>query len=675
MSNKLIYVHGSNLKSFCHFVIVLLRIVCSLVIVLVSIKLFVLMIDILPTIIEWRNDSIATAQSSSVEDFRNEQTSFIYDEDDNLILKLHGDKDKIYLEYNNIPESAINAFVAIEDKRFWEHNGVDWLSTFKAAVLLITDDGEITRGGSTITQQLARNVFLSFEQSYERKVREIFLALALEKKYSKQQILEFYVNNINFGNGFYGIEAAAEGYFEKSASSLTLGEITFLCAIPNNPSYYNPFNNYSNTIVRKNTILQEMLLQGYVSSEEYKQALFEKPILCEQEKTDYEDYAASYALYCSIIELMRRDGFEFEYKWDSNSDYVTYSESYADEYNKMLQKFKTGGYIVKTSLSLERQNDILSLVSDTFGAVQESIGDSGNDLQTAVTVIDNLSGSVIAVIGGKNEPEVNLSLNRAFQSFKQPASTLKPLIDYTPLFEAGYNPDSMVNDLPIVGGPKNAGSSYKGLITIRSAVECSSNVVAWNVFNELTPDVALSYLTRMKFTKVVPDDYASPTSIGGMTYGANTTEMASAYSCLANYGYWREPTCILYIIDSNGSRFMPTTASEQIYSNDAANYMTDVLSGVAVRGTARGLVLSGGNGFACKTGTSNDNRVAWFCGYTKQFSVAVYVGADDNSVSIKSLSGNTFPERIWKMVQEYLLQGYDALPLIGDNYDTMQGNR
>lgn len=619
-----------------------------------------------PIVKGWYEDSARIAASSKPEDFRNEETSYIYADDGSVLLKLKQDKDVDYVKYEDLPKSVMNAFVAIEDKRFYQHCGVDWASTAKACILLVANDGEITRGGSTITQQLVKNVYLSFETSYERKAREIFLALDLEKKYTKNQILEFYINNINFGNGYCGIGAAARGYFDKDVSELSVEEVAFLCAIPNNPSYYNPRTNFDHTICRRNLILREMESQGYLTESQYLQACNAACHLVEQ-KQEYNDFAASYALECSVREIMRLSGFEFRYDFDSADDYEIYRDKYADAYNEAKIKLTTGGYSIETSINLDAQSALQKVLDDQLASDTEVNDDGTYRIQGAATAIDNSTGRVIASIGGRSgNTNAYLVLNRAFQSYKQPGSTIKPLVVYTPAMMTGYTPDSVLVDEPIEGGPRNADGNYQGDISLRAAVEKSKNTVAWKLFNEITPKKGLSFIQAMHFAKIVPDDFYLPSALGGLTYGTTTEEMAGAYCTLENGGEWREPTCIVSIKDANGNELYEGQQTASIYTEDATKQMTSVLEGVPICGTARGLALDGGHEIACKTGTTNDNKAAWLCGYTHYYSLAVYVAADDNSVSLTAAQGSALPRQIWKGMQEYLLRGKEPVKLLSD---------
>lgn len=668
--NKPRYVRGSTGLSFLAIIRKIVKWILLVTVLTGCVVASVVCYKMYPIVKGWYDDSNAIANASTYDDFKNNETSYIYDDAGNVLLKLKQDKDIQYVSYDDLPESVLNAFVAIEDKRFYQHHGVDWASTLKACYLLVQHNGEVTRGGSTITQQLARNVYLSFETSYERKGREIFLALALEKKYTKHEILEFYINNINFGNGYYGIGAASVGYFGKTVDELSVEEVAFLCAIPNNPSYYNPRKNFDNTISRRNIILKEMYSQGYLTEKEYLAACNSACHLIEDTSV-YNDYAASYALKCAVEEFMRLAGFEFRYDFTDSDDYQNYRELYEEAYDEAKLKLYTGGYKVYTSLNVDLQQSLQRIVDNDLSEFTTRNEDGSYVVQGAATVVDNETGLVVASIGGRSdETDSYLALNRAFQSYKQPGSTIKPLIVYTPALEAGYTADSIVDDSPIDGGPKNSGDNYLGSITLRTAVEKSKNVVAWRLFDELTPKVGLQYLQNMQFDKIVPDDFYLPAALGGLTYGVTTEQMASGYSALDNEGLWTKPTCITSILNSAGEECYAGAVHEQVYTSDAARAITDILEGVHANGTATGIALDGDFEFACKTGTTNDNKAAWFCGYSPYYSIAVYVGADNNKVSIDGLWGGTYPAYVWRDLQNYLLNGKAIKPLLKEQLTT-----
>lgn len=591
-------------------------------------------------------------REARTEDFKRSQTSIIYATDGTIIKTLQSGKEVYYLPYADIPEQAITAMIVTEDKKFFSHEGVDYMANLRAAYSLIKHKGTIYQGGSTITQQLARNIYLSNEQTYERKITEIFLAGELEKRYSKTEILEFYFNNIYFANGYYGIQAAAHGYFSKGVAELSLSELIFLCAIPNNPAMYDPYQHFTDTLARRDSVMEQMYHDGKLDEAAYREACQEEIVLCPQE-TMHNDYVETFAVFCATRALMEENGFPFCYSFLTEAQKDTYLEYYEESYAYWQKQLYHGGYRVYTSIDLEKQALLLETVQKQLEEFDEQTEDGVYTLQGAATCVENESGRVVAIVGGRGEAEYGYSLNRAFQSFRQPGSSIKPLIVYTPWLERGYFPDTILNDEKFPGGPRNANGVYSGNITLRRAVEVSKNTVAWKLFEELTPEVGLSYVTNMQFRNIVPSDYVPAASLGGLTYGVCTLEMAGAYCTLANDGMYRNPTCIVKITTADGKEVVgEERQARRIYEENAARMMTDILQGVMTNGTGVKLQLKNSVS-AGKTGTTNDIKDGWFVGYTPYYTTAVWVGYDMPR-ELSSLAGNTYPGYIWKNFMEKL---------------------
>ncbi len=590
--------------------------------------------------------------------FRANETSIAYDNKGKQLAILKGEKDSYYLPIDKIPKYVKDAFIVTEDKKFYEHNGIDLMGIVRAGFAMMKNSGSPTQGASTITQQLVRGTFLNTEKTVERKVKEIFLAMELEKKFSKDQILEFYLNSIYFMNGYYGIEAAAKGYFSKSCQDLTLGELTFLCAIPNNPSLYNPLKRYKNTISRKNRILDQMLKDGVINRVEYDQAHDQKITLKVQE-VKKRDYIETFISYCAIKKLMEKNGFEFRYSFADEEDEQQYNEMYEEERSAAEQMLKNNGYRIYTSIDLSKTKQLQKAVDDNLKSFKEKTKKGIYKMQGSATCIDNETGRVVAIVGGRSQKNEGYTLNRAFQAFRQPGSTIKPLVVYTPSLERGKTRNTMVNDHKFEDGPSNSGGSYYGNVPIQFAVEHSLNTVAWQLFEELTPEVGLQYLKEMEFQKIVKSDYYLPASLGGLTYGASSVEMASAYSTLGNGGKFREPTCIVTIQNSKGDVVVDDNIEEKyIYKHAAADEMLDIMQGVFVRGTAAGHALEN---MACagKTGTTSDKKDGWFCGLTPYYTTAVWIGYDSPK-TVPDLYGNTYPLRTW---EQFMSEIHKDLPM------------
>ena len=607
-------------------------------------------------ILKWQQDAKETIYASTAATFRQTETSVVYDTNGKKLATLKGEKDVYYMEYEEIPAYAIDAMISIEDKKFREHPGIDVKAIVRALLAYIEHNGEITQGASTITQQLSRNIFLTHEVSWERKMKEIFIALEIENKYTKNQIMEFYLNNIYFGNGYYGIQAASKGYFNCGVEKLSLGEIAFLCAIPNNPTLYDPMDNFDNTIQRKNRIIDQMYEDGKITFEEKIDALYET-ITLKSKKLKKENYVETYIYHCAIKALMEKRGFVFCYYFADEEEKAEYQEAYQEMYTACQQSLYSAGYRIYTSMDMDIQSRLQGTIDKELEPFEEKNSEGIYLLQGAATAIDNETGRVVAVVGGRSQNTEGYTLNRAYQSFRQPGSSIKPLIVYAPAFEQGYTPDSIVEDAPFEGGPKNSNWKYSGKITVRSAVESSKNTIAWKLYEEMTPAVGLQYLLNMNFARIDKNDYFPATSLGGFTNGVSTVEMASAFAALEHDGIYREPTCIVKIMDSNGLTIVEEkTNSWIVYEQNAARMMTDVLQGVfSSRGTGRGLGLSEMPA-AGKTGTTDDKKDGWFVGYTPYYTTSVWVGYDIPK-TLGSLSGSSYPGRIWHNFMEGLHEG------------------
>lgn len=609
-------------------------------------------------VLELKKQAEEIAAASRTEDFRSGMTSVVYDSNGEKISTLRSGKSLYYLTYEELPEWAVDVMLVTEDKKFYSHEGVDLLANVRAFYYLIKNRGEITQGGSTITQQLTRTIYLSNEVSYERKLVEVFLAWELEKKYSKDEIMEYYLNNIYFANGYYGIQAAAYGYFGRSVKDLSLSETVFLCAIPNNPSLYDPYVRLEKTVERRNRMLRQMKEDGKITESEYQVAVSEE-IKLEKETAASHNYVETYAYYCAVRALMEADGFIFRTVFSSAADQEEYEENYAASYEYWQKKLYSGGYRIYTSIDLEKQKLLQKAVDEGLSGFTEVNEEGIYKMQASAVSIDNETGYVVAIVGGREQEYAGYTLNRAYQSFRQPGSCIKPLVVYTPWFERGLTPDSLVLDEWFEGGPENAGM-YHGVITVRTAVEQSKNTVAWKLFEELTPEEGLSYLTRMKFRKIVDTDYVPAASLGGLTYGVSALEIASAYSALENDGIFRSPTCIVKITDVDGIAVVEKAITEKrIYEENAARLMTDVLKGVLTAGTAKRHNLE--NAIAAgKTGTTDYRKDSWFAGYTAYYTTSVWVGYDWPE-EFEESPGNSYSLMIWEDYMEQIHEGLEQV--------------
>lgn len=611
---------------------------------------------------EIKSEADMYVRNSTPDTFKTGQTSIIYAADNSVISTLKGEKESYYLEFDQIPKEAVCAIVSIEDKKFYRHDGVDYKAILRAVKAMI-QNGKITQGGSTITMQLARNIFITQEKTWQRKVEEIFIAWALEKKYSKDEILEFYMNNIYFANGYYGLQSASYGYFNKTADKLSLSELAFLCAIPNNPTVYNPITNMENTISRRDRILSNMLEDGKISEVDYANAIVQEIVLERPEKIIKNDYVETYAYYCATRALMQNEDFRFRYDFASEKEREVYNEEYEELYDACQRQLYTAGYRIYTSLDLGMQEKLQSAVDETLKDFAEVNEEGVYQLQASAVCINNDNGYVNAIVGGRSQDFAGYTLNRAYQSYRQPGSAIKPLTVYTPAFERNYTSESIVVDEPIEDGPRNANGTYVGEVTMRTALQKSINTVAWRLYEELTPEVGLSYLKEMNFAKLDAEDYRAATALGGFTNGVSALEMASGYAALENDGKYRVPTCIVKILDASGNEvYVSKQEEKQVYRQNAARTTTDVLTGVFTNGTAKGLGL---RDVPCagKTGTTNDQKDGWFAGYTRYYTTSVWVGYDMPQ-KLSGLMGNTYPGKIWQTFMESIHEGTAPLAFL-----------
>lgn len=623
------------------------------------------------TLIGCMREAKDLVDSSTPDTFRLAQTSYIYSDDGTQLAALAESEDATYLGYEDIPADVVNAFVSVEDRTFWNNSGVDYKGILRVCVNYVKTKGQVAEGASTITQQLARGTFLSNEKTLSRKIKEIFIARQLTKKYTKEQIMEFYCNSCCFANGIYGVEDASQKYFGRSVSDLSLSETAYICAIPNRPEYYNPLKNSENAISRRNKILQDMYECDYITKDAGDAALAENITVAEvsDEEDTFYNYEATYAINCAIRYLMKQDGFEFKSHFEDDADYDTYIAYYDEMYKQAKHKLYTGGYKVTTTMNLKAQKNLQKIFDKELAfntKVDESTGIY--QFQGAMTVIDNETGKVVAMIGGRSQDELQqtYSLNRGFQSFKQPGSSIKPLVIYTPALEEGYDANSTLTEIDVKAAKKSTSEKISKMsgkkMSLRYAVEDSKNGCAYSLYNIITPKVGLSYIENMNFSKIVQQDYTLSSGLGGLHHGTNTVEMANAYSTLENHGEYRQADCISSILDASGNEIYEEPESKTVYTRSASDQMTDILEGVlnSSAGTAKGLKWSSASDVAAaaKTGTTNDNNVAWFCGYTPYYTISVWVGYDYPK-SVKGLWGNTYPAYIWKEAMLYMIDGKD----------------
>lgn len=609
-------------------------------------------------ILSLQKEARALTAGITKDSFRQTQTSIVYDINGEEITRLSGIKELYYLNDEDIPPIVKKAFVLLEDQEFYNHKGVDFAAILRAA-LADLKEGAIVQGASTITQQLAKNVFLSADVKWERKITEAFVAMEMEKKFSKTQIMEFYINNIYFNHGYYGIEAAAQGYFDKSAKDLTLSQLIFLVGIPKNPSKFDPVSKFDTAMERRDYILKQLYAAGYIDSKDFYNAI-DEPIVLVNKKEPFYDYVETYVFYCATRALMEYNGFTIRTEFNSAEDENKYNELYDELYSMYQSTLFTAGYRIYTAIDMEKQN-ILQETIDTYMKSHDEVGANGIYLtQAAAACIDNSTGYVTAIVGGRSQEYEGYTLNRAFQSYRQSGSAIKPLNVYAPYMMLGHDPEERIEDVWFEGGPNNSGDIYRGNISLKEGLAWSSNVCAWKTMMSMTPQYGNSFLHRMKFKKTGVDDDRLSSALGGFTYGVTPVEMASAYATLENDGVYRNPTCVSRITNSEGSILIDYSGNgEPVYSENASRMVTKMMEYCVNSGILQGMKLKNAI-VAAKTGTTTGSKDGWLCGYSRYYTTAVWVG-DDMPKANNWLSGLNTPADIWRAYMDKIHEGREKL--------------
>ena len=608
-------------------------------------------VKVLPMFTEAREEVFDKLVHLSEDDFVMKEDTVVYDSKGKQVGSVNAGSYK-YVKINDVSPYIYEGYIAVEDKRFKTHGGVDLVATMRAGVSLLKHNMEITQGGSTITQQVIKNNLLTQNKSYTRKIAEILLAPTIESKFTKAQIMEFYCNSNFYGNKCYGVGAASKYYFGKKCADLEPHEAAMLIGLSNSPASYNPVLHPKAALKKRNSVLRIMCKEGVITPKEYKSALKKKLNIKQfsEKGGSKESYVMSYAIHCAAISLMEKENFKFQYVFDSKEDYQKYNKQYSKVYSEKIESIRSGGYKLYTSINMKKQKKLQTAVDNGLSFNKEKDGDTGKyALQGAAVCINNETNYVEAIVGGRGK---NDQYNRAYLAARQSGSAIKPLIDYTPGFESGmYSPSTIVNDHKFVNGPSNAGGGYHGNVRIREAVARSLNTVAWQVLDNITVKYGLSFLDKLHFHNIsYIDNDNMALSLGGFTEGVRVVDMAKGFSTLANNGSYSDRTCIKKIEHvSDGVVYKNNNEKDQVYSQDAAWMMTDVLKGVfnELYGTGRKLKLDNGQICAGKTGTTNSSKDVWFCGYTKYYTTVVWAGYDTPR-AMPGASGASIPGVIWK---------------------------
>lgn len=675
-----------------------------------------------------QEDILTEAADWSLDDYDLERTSFVYYVDNNgdiqLLQQIYTTTDRQWASIDEIPQALIDAAVSIEDKRFYEHQGVDWITTVKACLNMFFG-GDEQFGGSTITQQFIKNHTGEKSVTVQRKVMEIFRAQLFEREYDKDLIMEYYLNEIYLGRGCYGVKSAAAEYFGKELQSLTPAECASLISITNNPSIFNPYsksvymykgeerNGAERNRYRQLNVLSEMHNQGYLTDEEYEEAVDQEMVfkegiasedrwtVCENTACGYEgirsnfhgDGGVFYCPECGSQVSVSTNASQHIYSWFVDAVIVDFASYLAEqdgkvwddlntnEQNIYLNRIQKGGYHIYTTLDMDVQKQVDAVYTDLSNIPTTR---SEQQLQSAIVVIDNETGDVVALSGGVGEKDTFLAYNKATQAKLQTGSAQKPISVYAPAFESGkVNPSTVFKDLPVSytngNWPKNDNRQYQYARTVYQGIVSSINTISVRTLDTIGYEYAYSFAKynfgqnslvenyELASGKSLSDVDRAPLALGALTVGSTVREMSAAYATFANDGVYREPRLFTKVYDSDGNIVVDNTQdSRKILSEKTVNYMNYCLYNAANSGTGGAAIFAGQN-IAGKTGTTSSNRDRWFCGFTTHYTAAVWCGYDIPEEIY--LTGNTSnpAARLWKRVMQPIHEGLPKEGLFNGN--------
>ncbi|WP_249745482.1 transglycosylase domain-containing protein [Mesobacillus boroniphilus] len=531
------------------------------------------------------------------------QTSLILANNDEVITEIYRPMNRSYASGHEIPDFIKDVFIISEDRNFEKHPGFDLPAIGRALAINIHSD-DIEQGASTITQQLARNQYLNHHKSYNRKLSEVLYAYQLEKTFSKSEILEQYMNAIYFHNNAYGIKAAADFYFKKTPLKLSESEQAFLAAIPNNPSYYDPIKHFERTKKRQERLLSQLAEHGKIKLDK-AETLKKEPIILkvDSRKNSYPDYSF-YALH-ELRELISEQ---------ENIDNT-------DELTGRIEELLRSGVKIHTNLDIALQKRTVQSVTDHL---------PDEEVQGAATVINHETGQVVAITGGKDYQSGDF--NRAYQAFRQPGSSIKPLLVYAPYFERfDAKRDSQIDAGPLcIKGycPKNYGGSTYGMVTLERAFIHSYNTPAVRILQQVGVDKAFDDLKTFEFGKVTEQDHVLAAAVGGFTTGVSPLELTSAYTVFSNKGIYLKPRAIAKVTNHSGKiLYKWEDEPVQVWNPSTVEKVKSLMQKTVSSGTARKAAGAGPNAGG-KTGTTNDFKDFWFIGFNGPLTAGVWIGKD-----------------------------------------------
>lgn len=568
------------------------------------------------------------------------QASKIKDTNGDIYVELY-QPNRIVVDGEKIPSFLKELFLQSEDKHFYEHSGIDAAAVIRAFMVNAQSD-EIEQGASTITQQVARNIYLTQDRTLARKIAEVLYSYQIEKKLDKEEILDLYLNVIYFNHNTYGVEGAAQYYFQKPVDKLSKAQMAFIAAIPNNPTLYDPERNFENTKKRQERLIDIMAREEFITPEEAEQIKSEKITLKVRDRLDkYPDYS-TYVMHEFRELISESEGFD-QQLLNAEGDA---REAIQQKLSDRVAEVMASGIIIHTALDPDIQSKAVNAVNNVL---------AGSSVQASAAVIGNQSHDIVAMSGGKGFQKTDF--NRAFQGYRQPGSTIKPLLDYAPYLDtygAGIN-DMVSADKYCYQGycPSNYSKKEYGMVSIKEALAKSHNTAALRLLTKTGMERAYSYLDKFEFEKVTDLDHNAPaTALGGFQYGMTTLEMAGAYTSFVD-GTYTKPHAIKRVTDFNGNTlFAWNEEPVRVWSTATSYKMRAMLANVVKNGTGKKANFAtsyiGG-----KTGTTNSYRDLWFVGLTEGYTAAVWTGKDkyeDEWDNIRFMESYAPHQLIWRRI-------------------------
>lgn len=563
------------------------------------------------------------------------QNSYIFDREGRLISEITSlQQNRTFTKYEDIPDLVKTIYILSEDQRFFEHIGFDAEGMVRA-LLVNAKTQSVEQGASTITQQLARNVYLTHDQTYNRKLSELLYSYQLEKSFTKEQILEGYLNAIYFSNGTYGIGTASTYYFSKQIQELNPAQLAFISAIPNNPTMYDPIKNFDATKQRQIRLLNMLHSNGVLSKDELDRAIQFPIKLSIKERTDTQPDYVTFVHHELKQLIAKKEGYL------NKTENKEITDKQIDE---KMKQIVNNGIIIHTALDTNLQHKLTESISKHLPYEQ---------VQGAAAVIDHQAHTIVALYGGKNYEK--FAFNRAYQAYRHPGSAIKPLLDYAPYIDmTGATTKSKIDAGEFCKNgycPENYSERNYGMVTLETALKFSYNTAAVRMLDSIGIEKGFSYLAPFQFRKITKNDYKLPAAIGGFDYGLSPLELTNAYTTFGNNGLYYKNHAITKITDLNGKTLYQWQEEPiRVWKETTNNQMKELLASVVKSGTGQKANVTSSY-VGGKTGTSNDYKDLWFAGLTDRYTAAVWVGKDEKG-NVSSIYSNGPQMLIWKDIMK-----------------------